>query len=591
MSYLYGDSTPSTLEINYIEFLRDVVEFSVQVLLADQRIVQGRMRVRSLDHTTAAEIERLQRLEVTVAKALEGMTSGGDVSSARCAAAIVRASAEIVRAEVAAVQSTLAAEAGKRDAQVTEERRAGIRALEALLARHDLPGMTLDLHVGVQGGGRYACRALMETGFGLGAVLDLEIPANDLYGQVFRAERLAERLEVQAPEMSGWLHKEMKVRLQHLEKHFLTEVSIVGGSGTFELRVAPDGSGSGMNVKVASDGPRPVLLSRIDEQGEEMGTPFEAREGDVGKLVAFYQKVTAPLRDLTRHGKRVVEVTFDGEPIEKLDSPSMLVERLVATIAPVVQEIAARSRSSDELVLRRLIGDDRREEIFLSKEELRRKLEPLVEGRRALFDPLWLDGGKVAPAPAVPVPVPVPVPETKAPGAPEASHEPPPVGRAGAVLAPRALGVPVDRVTPRAGSLVVGEVRLPSAVAAPAARLPVAVAPRVELARPRTGTPLLGSPAADSGPAAAPGAPGAARAADPIRRPLGSPALGTRTQTPAAEPARSPLLGRGLGTPPLGSAKPAAEAVPAPQAADAPSDEAATPPPERTDAKDPATGD
>src|SRR5262245_52980081 len=141
MSYLYGDSTPSPLEINYIEFLRDVMEFCVQVLMADQRIVQGRMRVRSLDNTSASEIERLQRVEVAVTKALEGIASGADPAAARCAAAIVRASGEIVRAEVAALQSSLAAEAGKRDALITEERRGSIRALEALLARHDLPGM------------------------------------------------------------------------------------------------------------------------------------------------------------------------------------------------------------------------------------------------------------------------------------------------------------------------------------------------------------------------------------------------------------------------------------------------------------------
>jgi hypothetical protein len=60
-------------------------------------------------------------------------------------------------------------------------------------------------------------------------------------------------------------------------------------------------------------------------------------------------------------------------------------------MAPVVQEIAARSQSPGELVLRRLLADDRREEVFLSKSELRRKLEPLPEGERALFDTLLVD--------------------------------------------------------------------------------------------------------------------------------------------------------------------------------------------------------
>jgi hypothetical protein len=601
MSYLYGDSTPSALEINYIDFLRDVVEFSVQVLLADQRITQGRMRVRSLDTTSAAEIDRLHGVEVAVVKALETMASGGDSSAARCAAAIVRSSGDLVRAEVAAVQGALAAEADKRDAQMAEERRGCIRALEALLAKHDLPDMTLDVHIGVEGGTRYACRALLGTGFGLGAVLELEIPANDLFGQVIRVERLAERLEVQAPEMSGWLHKEMKVRPQHLEKHHVTEVSIVGGAGTFKLRLAPDGSGPGLDVSVANDGPRAVRLTRVDEQGKEVGPPFEAREADAGKLAALYQKLAAALDKVTRHKRKVVGATVDGEPMQKLESSAALVEKLVAAIAPVVREIGARSRSPDELVLRRLLADDRREEIFLSKAELRRKLEPLVEERRGLFDPLLLDGSKATPHLPVRSPTPM-IPVDPALLLEEASS----------ALRARAA----RSSTPRAGSLVVGEMGSPSVSAAPAVGLPVAAPPRPEAARPRTGTPIMGS---SSGPGLASGpSPVEPRAVEPPRRPLGSAALGARTLTPAAGsgsgspsttaatlppdgPARSHPLARRFGSPPVGiAAQPAASATqPAVQpAADGPPptgpqvEDAATPPPDAAVvAKESSSGD
>ena len=84
MSYLYGDSTHSKLEVNYIEFLRDAVEFCVQVLLADQRITQGRTHIRALEHAAVAEAERLQKLQPLVAKAFEGTPLGAlDSASAR----------------------------------------------------------------------------------------------------------------------------------------------------------------------------------------------------------------------------------------------------------------------------------------------------------------------------------------------------------------------------------------------------------------------------------------------------------------------------------------------------------------------------
>jgi hypothetical protein len=62
----------------------------------------------------------------------------------------------------------------------------------------------------------------------------------------------------------------------------------------------------------------------------------------------------------------------------------------MVAMAPTVQEIASRSQSPGELVLRRLIGEARREEIFLSKQELKSKVEVLNERSRALFDPLWV---------------------------------------------------------------------------------------------------------------------------------------------------------------------------------------------------------
>jgi hypothetical protein len=76
MSYLFGDSTPSKLEGNYIEFLRDAVEFCVQLLLSDQRVVQGKAQTRSLEHATVAEVERLQKLAPLVTKAFEGISLG-----------------------------------------------------------------------------------------------------------------------------------------------------------------------------------------------------------------------------------------------------------------------------------------------------------------------------------------------------------------------------------------------------------------------------------------------------------------------------------------------------------------------------------
>ena len=64
--------------------------------------------------------------------------------------------------------------------------------------------------------------------------------------------------------------------------------------------------------------------------------------------------------------------------------------RLVQAMAPVVQEIAQHSLAPGELILKRLVGDHRREEIFVSKAALDQKLAPLSEGLKSRFFALGL---------------------------------------------------------------------------------------------------------------------------------------------------------------------------------------------------------
>src|SRR6185312_7244596 len=146
MTYLFGDSSPSNLEIDYIEFLREALEFSVAVLGAHERMMQGAARAVEVKREGDAEVNRLESLGAVVARAVEGFDIGADTSvTANCAQSLLRGAAETVR-----------------------------------------------------------------------SVIDLVIAPSHLFGSVVRVDKLAERLEVHAPETGGWLRKEVKLRPQRL---------------------------------------------------------------------------------------------------------------------------------------------------------------------------------------------------------------------------------------------------------------------------------------------------------------------------------------------------------------------------------------
>jgi len=399
MSYLYGDSTPSTLEINFIDFLRDAVDFCVQVLAADERIAEGKTRTSVLETANAAEIAKLDRIGALIPKAVEGAPVGdAESATARCVAAIVRSAEELVRSAKSEVGAAFDAEVKKRDEAEARDRQVCLKALETLLVKHDLPEMEADLHVALVAGARYACRMTAATGFGLEAAIELEVPLNHLFEKVVRVDRVMERLEVQVPEMGGWLHKELRLRAQHLEKHHVADLLLKKGGDRLKLRVSPDGKGAGFDILYAGADSPPRLV-RVDDEGNGVET-FDVEEADKPKLQALRDRIAAATSELRQHRKAVSEAKLEGESLRTHTQPALVVERLIATVAPEVQEISARSQSPGELVLRRLLSGDRREEIFLSKQELKVKLESLTEAHRGLFQPLWQSALRPPKAPA-----------------------------------------------------------------------------------------------------------------------------------------------------------------------------------------------
>src|SRR5207245_5323427 len=105
--------------------------------------------------------------------------------------------------------------------------------------------------------------------------------------------------------------------------------------------------------------------------------------------------------DLRQHRRSIVEAMLGDKPLKDQRDPKVIVERLVAVMAPVVREIAKRSLGQMELVLKRQTGDGRREEIFVSRKDLQQKLRPLGPAARAVFKPL--DLGELPPEEAAPI--------------------------------------------------------------------------------------------------------------------------------------------------------------------------------------------
>ncbi|HEX5064434.1 MAG TPA: hypothetical protein VFV99_33895, partial [Kofleriaceae bacterium] len=390
-------STESNLDFDYLAFLQEVIDCAVVMVECDVALAavdeKKRTREREIESQLTAVAEfgkRAAEFVGPVADQQAGSPAG------RCAATIARAIRAAVESESAETKAKLAAE---RDELAKNSQGINTRAkeaLEKLLRTHDLPGAVKELEVVRSGTGMKATMR-QRTSFAVEAVLALEIPPTSLFTADLRVDRVAEGVEVHGREAGGWLKKSDKLVAHKLGRYQVVSVT-VGAIVCIQLRA--EGNGGELIIRAAPTGDM-----SIESTGGSPAKEVSIEERDRAGLRSLVEKLEAATRSLADARGNLVSIEIDGKPMADQANPRVLAERLTAAIGPTVQQINKHSRSDGELVLRRLIAGNRREEIFVPIADLVRKFEVLPAHARTVFSPLQLQGEPELKAPIVAKPV------------------------------------------------------------------------------------------------------------------------------------------------------------------------------------------
>jgi hypothetical protein len=382
MRFLYGDSTESPIEIDYLSFVRGGVDFAAQVLDLSDQLAELLERRQHVETISAREVTGLEALGETVKVTLAAESKGSSAHSiSACAEAIADAGQRVVANFVQSTQSKLRDELSKIDGELTRKRKAAGEALDKLLLNHPIPGTRSRLQLTpLAGTERYEARLSQSSDLGLIWTSELEIPPDHLASSALRVDRTLERLGlpklvVRTPGEGGVFRKKVKWVPQRLGKEYIAGFSR-GQQGTcIQLREGMDLDQPGLDIVV--QGAKPRVLVKLIGRGDATADTFEPEAEDAEPLVSFARALAQSMAPLGSCQSAILESRFDGTRFSSYETPVDLVRRLLGSMAPVVREIARRSAGEQELVLKRLVGDDRREEVFVSFDELRAKLERL----------------------------------------------------------------------------------------------------------------------------------------------------------------------------------------------------------------------
>jgi len=131
-------------------------------------------------------------------------------------------------------------------------------------------------------------------------------------------------------------------------------------------------------------------VERPDDPNAKALSPALSPE-DAEQIDKLAQLVREGFEPLFTERESVVRVDLDGKDVVKNRLGLALVSRLVKTFAPLVEEITQRSPSEQELSLKLEDDHGKREELYLRRDELLKKLQPLNAEGRGVFAPLGLD--------------------------------------------------------------------------------------------------------------------------------------------------------------------------------------------------------
>lgn len=405
MGHVYGDSTHFPYDINFVELIRHAVDCCVTIMAAQHQVATAVDRSGNFDQLRKQERARMDAMSDAIKLTMTAFMSSHSERMVRTASRVLEAARAVIESELNALEGQANGELMNTRGVVDRARESTYRAVEAFVLRHDLPNTSVGLRL-LAGEESYSGQALVATPFGIEAVFALAIPPAHDWGKIRRVAELSAGTEIHVPQESGWISRRMAVAPVKLDKLVVTEVALASDRSLITLRKGPR-SGAGFQLEVSAEAQPKATLRRLGEDGTPTGDPTLQLDGEDGvHAMRLWNRVHDTAIDLAMRRQAMTSATFDGKPLREIEEPQAIATKLINVLAPVVQEIARRSGAPGELVLRRDLGEGRREEIYITKAELHEKVMTLPATLRPIFDPFELSEGPRsprAPAPSEPI--------------------------------------------------------------------------------------------------------------------------------------------------------------------------------------------
>jgi hypothetical protein len=213
----------------------------------------------------------------------------------------------------------------------------------------------------------------------------------DPYRAPIRVEQLAEGVVVHM--MKRGVFGKAKPAPVDLGKYVMVAFERNMHESIATLKENPNKSALGLRFAVTEAGATWVSITAAgDADGET--NPLDS--DDVAPIRQLTERAYAALKDLLNR-RTLVDLSLGSTSLADLEEPRIIPLELLAQLTPLSRSIREKSRMSGELILKRDIGDGRREELFVPRATLAGQFARLPSEYRRPFEDMGITNEETAP--------------------------------------------------------------------------------------------------------------------------------------------------------------------------------------------------
>lgn len=378
--YRFGDGTAFPLEENFIDTLTQAVEACTGAFAPLAELDARREKALIAERDSQREVERLLELDRVVESALGQFTTGNGGSGGLAQAtahkivAATKQSVNAVKNQIEGRARALLAEAEPRN--VADRVQA---AMAPFFERAELPGTTWV--TSWDGRGATARAEAVSTSGRLSAAFTLDLSGpwqQPIKNEQFAAEVIVhlvrKRTFGKAKPTPLDLGKMLMISIEQRARE-----TVIGMRESIKTQ-------AGYRFVLGEDG---CTFSVLGPTGELESEVHSVTDEDVPNLRRLADAATGQLAAL-RARRTVRELRYTGEPLAQLSEPKTFPLELLGQLTPLCRALRDRSPVAGELVLKRDIGDGRREELFVPRAALAARFLPLPAEYRRPFEDMGL---------------------------------------------------------------------------------------------------------------------------------------------------------------------------------------------------------